>query len=38
LYEIGVNNEKQTFYGESLDDILQHPKDELLAHETVAVT
>lgn len=38
LYEIGIHNDKQTFYGESLDDIVQHPKDELLAHETIAVT
>ncbi len=38
LYEIGKRNDKQTFYGESFDDIIQHPHDELLAHETVAVT
>jgi 4-hydroxy-3-methylbut-2-enyl diphosphate reductase len=38
LYNIGVKNNKKSFYGESLDDILQHPKEELFIHDTVAIT
>ncbi len=38
LYSIGLKNNKLTFYGESLDDILQYPHDELLTNEKVAVT
>ena len=38
LYAIGTKNHKQSFYGESLEDILLYPQEELFAHETVAIT
>ena len=38
LYEIWIKNNKQTFYGESLVDIVQTPKNELFAYEKIAVT
>jgi len=38
LYNIGINNNKKSFYGESLDDILQHQKEELFSNDTVAIT
>ena len=38
LYAIGVNNNKKSFYGESLDDIIKYPENELFAHDTVAIT
>lgn len=38
LYNIGVQNNKKSFYGESLEDILQYPEEELFANETVAIT
>lgn len=38
LYTIGKENNKKSFYGESLEDILQYPEEELLENETVAIT
>lgn len=38
LYNIGVENNKKSFYGESLDDILQYPEEELFANDSVAIT
>ncbi len=38
LYDIWIQNNKKSFYGESLEDILQHPKEELFANEYVAIT
>jgi 4-hydroxy-3-methylbut-2-enyl diphosphate reductase len=38
LYEIWIRHKKQTFYGESLADIVQTAHNELFTHETVAVT
>lgn len=38
LYDIGLQNNKKSFYGESLEDILQHPEEELFTHNTVAIT
>jgi len=38
LYNIGIQNNKKTFYGESLEDILKHTEEELFASETVAIT
>lgn len=38
LYNIGIKYGKKTFYGENLADILQYPKEELFACDTVAVT
>jgi len=38
LYNIGIQNDKKSFYGESLEDILQYPEEELFANETVAIT
>ncbi len=38
LYNIGIKNKKKSLYGESLDDILKYPKEELFAHDTVAIT
>lgn len=38
LYEIWIKNNKQTFYGESLNDIVQTSKNELFANERIAVT
>lgn len=38
LYDIWVQNNKKSFYGESLDDILQNPEKELFANDTVAIT
>lgn len=33
-----MHNNKKSFYGESLEDILQHPEEELFANEYVAIT
>lgn len=38
LYTIWVQHNKKTFYGESLEDLLQNPEDELFKHDTVAIT
>lgn len=38
LYNIGIYNNKKSFYGESLDDILQYPEEELFVNEHVAIT
>lgn len=38
LYNIWIKNNKQTFYGESLADIVQTPNDKLFAYEKVAIT
>lgn len=38
LADIWIKYWKKTFYGESLDDILRYPKDELFACDTVAIT
>ncbi len=38
LYSIGIQNNKKSFYGESLDDILQYPEEELFAYDRVAIT
>lgn len=38
LYDIGIKNNKNSFYGESLEDILHYPEEELLGNETVAIT
>lgn len=38
LYEIWIKNNKQTFYWESLADIVRCPQNELLAHQKVAIT
>jgi len=38
LYHIGVSHNKKSFYGESLEDILENPQEELFAHDTVAIT
>ena len=38
LYSIGVQNNKKSFYGESLADILENSEGELFEHETVAIT
>lgn len=38
LYDMWVKYKKRTFYGESLDDILKYPRDELFACDTVAIT
>jgi 4-hydroxy-3-methylbut-2-enyl diphosphate reductase len=38
LYTIGVQNGKKSFYGESLEDILQYTEEELFANENVAIT
>ncbi len=38
LYNIGVKNNKKSFYGESLEDILQYPEEGLFASDTVAIT
>lgn len=38
LAEIGKVHHKQTFYGESLKDIIQYPESELFAHTRVAIT
>lgn len=38
LYNIGVQNNKKSFYGESLADILENSAEELFEHETVAIT
>jgi len=38
LYNIWVQNNKKSFYGESLEDILQYSEEELFAHEYVAIT
>ena len=38
LYNIGIENNKKTFYWESLEDILQYPEEEILANETIAIT
>lgn len=38
LAELWIKNSKQTFYGESLEDIIQYPESELFAHENVAIT
>lgn len=38
LYDIGMKNDKNSFYGESLEDILHHPEEELFKNEAVAIT
>lgn len=38
LYNIWVQNDKKSFYGESLEDILKYPKSELLSANAVAIT
>ena len=38
LYDIGIQNNKKSFYGESLEDILKYPEEELFANDTVAIT
>ncbi len=38
LYAIWIQNNKKSFYGESLEDILQYPEEEVFANETVAIT
>lgn len=38
LYDIWIQHNKKSFYGESLEDILQHPEEELFANEYVAIT
>lgn len=38
LYNIGIKNNKKSFYGESLDDILQYPIEELFSNDAVAIT
>lgn len=38
LAEIGMLHDKQTFYGESLEDIMQYPESKLFAHTRVAIT
>ncbi len=38
LYRIGTENNKKSFYGESLDDILNYSEEVLFAHDTVAIT
>lgn len=38
LYNIGIKNNKKSFYGESLEDILTYPEEELLTNEHVAIT
>ncbi len=38
LYAIWREHDKQSFYGESLDDILKYPIEELFAHDAVAIT
>jgi len=38
LYNIGIENNKKSFYGESLEDILKYPEEELFANDSVAIT
>jgi 4-hydroxy-3-methylbut-2-enyl diphosphate reductase len=38
LYDIGLQNSKKSFYGESLEDILKYPEEELFVHDTIAIT
>jgi len=38
LYNIGIKNHKKSFYGESLEDILENSEEELFANTTVAIT
>jgi len=38
LYSIWVENNKKSFYGESLEDILQNSEEELFGNKTVAIT
>lgn len=38
LYNIGIKNNKKSFYGESLEDILENSEEELFANSTVAIT
>lgn len=38
LYNIWIKNNKKSFYGESLDDILTYPEEELIAYTTIAIT
>lgn len=38
LYSIWRENNKKSFYGESLKDIIQYPETELFAYERVAIT
>ncbi len=38
LYNIWVKNNKKSFYGESLEDIIKYPEEELFAHDIVAIT
>ena len=38
LAELWIKNSKQTFYGESLEDIIQYPESQLFFHENIAIT
>ncbi len=38
LAELWIKNSKQTFYGESLEDILQYPESQVFLHENIAIT
>jgi len=38
LYNLWIEHGKKSFFGESLDDILAHGENEVLTHETIAIT
>lgn len=38
LYSIGIKNNKKSFFGESLSDILKYPEEELFEHDHIAIT